>query len=99
MVWVTKLVNKIQEFPYILWKTRNTILHNTDNFATKNHQKELDEVIDRIHLVKPHSRLMSHCDNQYFNKYTKEQLKNMTTYRKTNWIALANLSSILKLNL
>lgn len=48
-------------------------------------------MIDRIHLLKPHSRLMSHCDNQYFNKYTKEQLKNMTTYRKTNWIAGAIL--------
>jgi hypothetical protein len=91
MTWMIHLIHRIQEIPYRLWTTRNQILHHSNNFDTTLQHTELDSLIDNIILRKPHSRLMDHCDNFYFAKYSSEQLKNMTLHRKINWVAGANL--------
>ena len=75
-----------------MWKTRNRILHHTQENISKQLQHEhLNECIDEIFTRKPHPRLMSHCDNAYFKKYPTDTLRNMRLQRKTNWIAGANL--------
>jgi hypothetical protein len=91
-LWLSKLIHRIQRLPYDMWQTRNQILHRTnDNFTTKEHNKELDLIIDKLYDKKPHSRLLAHCDNAYFNKHGRAKIKRMTIRRKINWIAGANL--------
>jgi hypothetical protein len=91
MHWMIHLVHRIQEIPYKLWNTRNQILHQSTNFDTTLQHTEINSLIEQIFLRKPHSRLMAHCDNLYFNKHPPEQLKKMTLHRKINWVAGANL--------
>jgi hypothetical protein len=91
MTWMAKLINKVQQLPYDMWTARNQVLHQSDNRVTQQQHKELDEMIDIIFLKKPHTRFMAHCDNQYFQKHDKEQIKKMSIRRKTNWVAGANL--------
>lgn len=90
--WAVQLLHKVQMLPIHMWHTRNNILHSTETNAMRfiQHTK-INRVIDEIYERKPHPRLMSHCDNTYFSKHTKDQIKKFKIRRKTNWIRGANL--------
>jgi hypothetical protein len=91
-LWLSKLIHRIQRVPLDMWHTRNHILHRyNENFTKKETANELDLLIDDLYARKPHSRLLAHCDNVYFNKHGKDRVKKMTLRRKINWIAGANL--------
>jgi hypothetical protein len=90
--WIVSLIQKIQQIPKAMWTVRNQILHkNMDTHTLQHKHDELDNLIDDIYLRKPHQRCMAHCDNQYFSKHTRTQLKNMKIHRKTNWITGATI--------
>jgi hypothetical protein len=91
-VWLSNLIHMVHRIPYLMWHTRNQILHqNTDNFTLQERHTELDALIDNLYSKKPHPRYMAHCDNYYFTKQGCENVKKMTIRRKINWIAGANL--------
>jgi hypothetical protein len=90
--WLIALTHKIQQVPFLMWQTRNSILHNqSNNFSSQAQHVELNGIIEKIFSRKPHQRTMAHCDACYFTKYDKDKLKQMKLQRKTNWIAGANL--------
>eukprot|EP00557_Chaetoceros_sp_GSL56_P006869 CAMPEP_0176497318 /NCGR_PEP_ID=MMETSP0200_2-20121128/11658_1 /TAXON_ID=947934 /ORGANISM="Chaetoceros sp., Strain GSL56" /LENGTH=203 /DNA_ID=CAMNT_0017895319 /DNA_START=284 /DNA_END=895 /DNA_ORIENTATION=+ len=90
--WICLLMTKIQLIPLAMWKTRNHIMHhNQYNIIRQQQHEHLNECIDNIFRTKPHARLMAHCDNFYFTKYTKEHIKTMRLQRKTNWVTGAIL--------
>ena len=87
-----QLLHKVQLIPIHMWDTRNAILHSASNESIISAQNDdLNLIVDAIFSRKPHSRLMSHCDNAYFNKHDVEKIKKMKIRRKTNWVTGANL--------
>jgi len=92
MKWITQLKCRIQLFPISMWKTRNQLVHTSrDNYARQKQHEHLNQRIDELFQIKPHPRLLAHCDNNYFIRYSKDQVKNMKLQRKTNWVTGANL--------
>jgi hypothetical protein len=63
-----------------------------DNITSQHQHEDLNGHIDHIFLWKLHSRLMAHCDIYTCSVNTVlTNLKNMTLYRKQNWVAGAHL--------
>jgi hypothetical protein len=92
LVWLTRVIHKIQRIPMTMWQVRNHVLHTTtDNHSDQEQNKELDKAVDVIFLRKPHPRLMAHCDQAFFKKHRCDRIKQMTIRRKINWITGANL--------
>ena len=90
--WICHLINRIQLLPLAMWKKQNCIMHHTQDNEFKQQQHEhLNECIENIFRTKPHTRLMAHCDNFYFTKYTKDNIRKMKLQRKKNWVTGANL--------
>jgi hypothetical protein len=92
MVWLTRVIHKIQRIPMMMWRVRNQVLHATlDNYHNQEQHKELDMIVDTIFARKPHARLMAHCDQAFFQKHRCDKIKKMTARQKINWITGANL--------
>lgn len=91
-LWMIRLIHMIQKVPFHMWKARNSILHKTnDNYTKRQHNEDLNLIVDMIFARKPHSRCMAHCDNAFFKKHGVDRVKNMTIRRKLTWITGANL--------
>lgn len=91
-IWMTRLVHKVHNIPFSMWKMRNTILHQSnENYIHQEQNNDLDHMIDIIFARKPHARSMTHCDNKYFTRYGIEKVKKMKIRRKINWVTGANL--------
>jgi hypothetical protein len=90
--WLSGVATKLQQIPLNLWRMRNTILHgSTDNKISELQHEDMNKQIDDIFTRKPHPRTMTHCDNMYFSKHSKDKLKQMGLQRKCNWVKGATL--------
>jgi hypothetical protein len=90
--WTAHIINKIQKVPLNMWAKRNAI-RSADQ---KSNEVELQHLalnieIESIYEKKPHGRMMTPCDNLYFTKHGKDQVKRMKLHRKINWVEGAKL--------